>query len=160
MPSLADPWRKIVNDIRSVIPAQFGLREFSVFVVVTQYSGAQQRGEPISITTQILNNGANPKVRSLTDEERAIGGFPSGTMLVGPITPEYTDGTGTGGTPYSTLSPELQDGETLNYVITGPGHPEIGSRYEVEDIDTDAALRFMVTLRSVASGYDNAVVGP
>jgi len=153
-------YRRIANEKRA-IPHARGLREFEVYTVRIQYSESLQRGEPASVVTRITNGGGiNPKVRSVNDEQRALSGLPEGSIIVGPITPEYADGTGTGGTPYETLDPELDDGDQFNYVTVGPGTPPGGSRYELVSVDPDHALRFMVTLKRVADGADNAVVGP
>lgn len=149
----ADQWRAIANSIRQ-IPADFGLREFAVYAVTVQYQRDLQRGPAVDIPVRILNNGANPKVRELSSEERALGGYESGTLEVGPITPEYTSGGVTSGTPLSALDPELQEGEQLYYLITGPGQPEGGGRYQLDGVSTDRALRFMLTLRKVADGAD------
>lgn len=147
-------FRGIANAKRA-IPHQFGLREFTVDVVRVA-RGEYQRGPSVATKTRITNGGgSNPKVRELSGEERALGGYESGTIEVGPITPEYTVGGVTGGTPLETLDPELEDGEQLYYLITGPGQPTGGGRYVFDGVKTDKALHFLVTLRRVADGLDN-----
>lgn len=129
------------------IPGEHGLREHTVSVVTAAWSGshAGDGTETETITSITESSGYPPKVRWLTDEQTMVGGLDSGTIEVGPITPEHNGG----GTAFSTLvGAALTDGQTIQLLITGPMHPT-GARYVVTKHLADRALRHMLQAKPV-----------
>ena len=107
-----------------------------------------------ALGTRLTNaDASNPKLRQLSSEEKALGGYSSETVEIGPLTPSHA----AGGTDLTTIAGEVCSGATRCLLITGPGYPENGARFAIKDIDTTHALRFMITAERVASdGQDQA----
>ena len=145
-----DRYRRIAYDKRRV-PNVHGLRPYRVYVLIESWSGPDHTGTLSQQQTEITESGgAPPKVRWVTDEERALGGYDSGTLRVGPITPAFSHNGVSGGTALSVLQPELAKGEVLAYLLVGPGYPAQGGRFALKDIKTDRAPRYMLTLERVS----------
>lgn len=145
MADLADAWRAIAYNFRS-IPAQFGLRPYSVSVVIGSWSrdhvGDGDRNERL---INIYENGnTNPKVEFTNEEQRALSGMEVGSVTIGPITPYF----GSGGTPLSDLQPALANGETIHVVITGPQFPN-GAKFSIKKIETSKALHWTLLCEPV-----------
>lgn len=145
MTSRADYFRGIADACRS-IPADFGLREHSVSVRITTWSGSSiGEGNADVVDTPILAGGANPKVEMPSQKEIALGFFGRGDIKVGPFTPEFPGG----GVDRSTFTDGVSPGQELHYVVTGPAYPE-GVLFRQVNANLDRALRVTLTLSPVS----------
>lgn len=146
MSTLADPWRAIAYSIRS-LPASFGLRQYSISIVIGTWSGSHvgdgDRNE--QLIPILENGGTNPKIRFVSEEQRALSGMEIGSCLVGPITPDF----GSNGTALSDLLPAVANGETVHAIITGPQFPN-GAKFSIKKVETDHALHWSMTCEPVA----------
>lgn len=142
--SAADEWRAIADEIRA-IPAEFGLREYTVSVIVSEYTGDELGdGSKTATSMPILVAGtANPKVRFPSNNEIALGAVSLGTVIVGPFTPFY----GSGGIPRGTLdgSDVERDKQLLQFWIQGPNYPT-GCAFRLNKYQPDRALRVTLEL--------------
>lgn len=141
-----DTWRAIAYSVRS-IPAEFGLRPYSVSIVVGSWSGnhvgdGSRNEELIPI---LENNSSNPKVRFLNEEQRALTNLGIGSCTVGPITPDH----GANGTALADLLPAVAAHETVHVVITGPAYPD-GARFAVKEVKTDRAIHWTLVCEPVS----------
>lgn len=142
MSTPADRYRRIADRCRG-LPAQHGLREHSVFLVESSWSGAALGdGELTEVATPILVHGKYPpKVRYPNQREIALGLMSEGSLVVGPFTPTW----GAGGFDRSKLDGTLLDtGETLHIRVVGPQAPN-GVRYRIKNCNVDHALRVTLT---------------
>lgn len=124
------------------IPGQLGLRPHTVSVVSRSWSGGQTgEGDETVVNVPIVEaDGRPPKVRWLSNEEIALGGLPSGSVQIGPITPSFSDG----GTNLSDLDgSDLETSDTRQLRITGPQHPN-GALYRVKALNADSALHYTI----------------
>jgi hypothetical protein len=145
MAGAADSWRAIAYSIRS-LPATFGLRPYSVSVLTSTWSGDHVGdGDQFEEETPILENGSNPKVRFMNEEQRALSGMPIGACEIGPITPDH----GANGTPLTSILPRVAAHETVHVLITGPAYPD-GAKFLVREIKTDRALHWTMICSPVA----------
>jgi len=152
--ALADDLKPIVFSIRA-IPGQFGLRPHTVAVRDTSWDGPHTGdGEPTETWTSITESGGHPpKVRWLRDDEVAVGGLASGTVEVGPITPEL-------GVPILLLQGDaLSAGDTHQLLITGPNHPN-GAIYAIKRIECDRALHYKIQAAPVSALQAAPVIIP
>lgn len=142
MTSPADDFRALADGIRA-IPGEFGLREHSTTLLWSTWSGDQPgEGTETQFSTPLLVGGQNPKVRWLSEKEVAISGLPTGTIEVGPITPDF----GTGGISLATLLGTAKgQGDVRLVQIAGPRLPA-GARYRVSQAKCDRALRVILQL--------------
>ena len=110
-----DSLRRIANRARAIPGAQFGIRPYTVAVVVKAWSGDHPgEGTETTTTTAITELGHPPRVRLLSPEELALGNLPRGSVEVGPVTPEYAGG----GTTWTTLTGNgVSPGESSNRVF-------------------------------------------
>ena len=141
--SFRDDVRALAHAARA-IPGELGMRPFTVEAVTRSWSGAEP-GEGVVQDERIAiveANGQNPKVRTMSDEEIAVGGFAEGTVKVGPITPDFPGG----GTLIDILR---RDGAgtraLLHFVLTGPGD-ECGANYKLRGFNADRAFHYTITL--------------
>lgn len=144
--ALADDLKSIVFQMRA-IPGSLGLRPHAVAIVTETWSGEHTgEGTRTQVVTAITEaDGQNPKVRWITDEEKAVGELADGTVEVGPITPSN----GSVGTLLATLTqPNLATGATRYLRITGPSHPD-GAKYRIKRVSSERALRYMVRAEPV-----------
>lgn len=137
--SFADEFRQIADECRA-IPNEFGLREHTVDVIVTQTSGgvpwADESGQQ-TITPITVYGGAPPKVRFPTQREISLGMMSEGSVTVGPFTPDY----GVGGIDRELFTgSQLETGDGYAVRITGPQHPN-GCMYRVKNSNVDRALQ-------------------
>lgn len=125
------------------IGGELGLRPHSVAVITSDESANTHTGDGSEslTTTALLEDGQNPKVRWLTDEQQALSQDAApGTVRVGPLTPDHE----IGGVALSTLTgTSLAVGDTLDLLITGPKHPN-GQRYTIKRITADSALHYVL----------------
>jgi len=148
--ALADDLIAVIWSIRS-IPGQFGLRPHTV-QIINRFAYGQHTGDvDLSSATPLVEHGnTNPKVRWLDDEALAVGGLPSGTVEIGPITPKFD----AGGTALATLDARnLDTGDSLHLLITGPKHPS-GALYKVVRINADRAMHYMLRATPVSENQD------
>lgn len=119
--------RQIIDDL--------GFRVFTVEILTRTWSGGKVGvGTCSDSTEQIL---PNPKVVEKEGGKK---------LLIGPITPDYTIGSG-GGYTAERLRPADVPGVQVKWKISGPfssGHASVIA--VVTDIDTSKPLRYMVTL--------------
>jgi len=142
-----DRLRRIAHRARA-IPNRYGLRPYTVSVVVTTWPGANTgRGTESRVATPITEaGGAPPKVRELNAEELALNNMGSGSVRVGPITPSFPGG----GTDISVIKPLLTAGQTVHLLLEGPGFPARGY-YEIKDVQTDHGLHWTIIASPVQS---------
>jgi len=141
--SFRDSLRELCHSIRA-IPGQLGIRPYSVAAVSACWSG-DERGEGIEDETSIAiteADGQPPKVRELSSEQLAVGGYDKGTIEVGPITPDFPGS----GTLLSTLEQDPEDNTLVYFIITGPEYPS-GQRFVLVELKTDRAFHYKMTLR-------------
>lgn len=146
--TLADDLKPLVHSIRS-IPGELGLRPYTVSVTVRAGLGQHNIESTGSETTTAITegNGQPPKVRFLSDEDRAFDALPAGSVEVGPITPEHA----TGGISFATLTGQgAADHTLLHYTLTGPQFPS-GAKYRLIGSRSDRALHYKLTLAPIAS---------
>lgn len=118
------------------------MREYDVAVRVRSWSGAE-RGEDLKaecITPITEAGGRPPRVRWLSNEQLALGGYPAGTVEVGPITP--------GNTLRSSLEPKSEGNDEIEWILTGPAFP-CGGAFSLKDIRDDRGYQFKVVLTKV-----------
>ncbi len=140
-----DAWRAIAYSVRS-LPASFGLRPYSVAIEVGTWSGNHVGdGERIEDNTPILENGTNPKVRFINEEQRALSGMAIGSCEIGPITPDH----GSSGVALAELAPSVAAHETRHVIITGPAYPD-GARFSIRELKTDRALHWTLICEPVS----------
>ncbi len=145
MASPADSWRAIAYSLRD-LPAQFGLRPYSVAVVIGTWSGNHVGdGELTEVTTPIVEkSNSNPKVRFMNEEQRTLSGMEVGSVEVGPITPDF----GSSGTPLTHLLPVVTASQTVHAIITGPQFPD-GALFSIKKVETDRALHWTMLCEPV-----------
>lgn len=143
--TLADDLKPLVWSIRA-IPGNLGLRPYSVAIVNGYKQGTHTGDLTIFETTSVTEGGGqSPRVRWLSDEEVALAGIGHGLVEIGPITPSHTgDGTDLG----LLTAAELDAGDVLHVLITGPKHPD-GAVYRVVKVTADRALQYRLTCRPV-----------
>lgn len=142
MTTPADRYRRIADRCRG-LPAQHGLREHSVFLVESSWSGAALgEGEVTETSTPVLVGGKYPpKVRYPNQREIALGLMSEGSVVIGPFTPVH----GSRGFDRSKLDgSQLDVGEALHVRIVGPQAPS-GTKYRIKNCNVDRALRVTLT---------------
>jgi hypothetical protein len=133
--------RKLAHTIRG-IPDQLGWRPYTVSIETRSWDGGERGEGAETVTTTAITeaNGHPPKVRFLTSEEIALGGYSQGTLEIGPITPDF----GSGGTSLDTLAPLSPSDDTIvHYIITGPEFPN-GARFRKADVETHRAGHYLL----------------
>jgi hypothetical protein len=126
----------------------YGVRQYSVAVEHKSWSGAE-RGEGTATTTTTAiaeTGGVPPKVRWLSSEEVAVGGYEDGTVEIGPITPSFTGG----GTSLATILPTLGDNATMRLVLTGPRFPT-GAYCRVHKVTHDRGYQYKITATPIGA---------
>lgn len=145
--AFADDLKPVLHTIRA-IPGNLGLRPHQVSIIVKSYTGTHTgEGDEVIIETAITEgSGQPPKVRWLKDDEIAVGNLDSGTIEVGPITPEFS----TGGLDISVIDGSSEaTGETRYLKIVGPKHPN-GAYYAIKEVRADRAMHFKLRAVPVA----------
>ncbi len=144
MATRQDRLRRLAHRIRN-IPGKFGVRPYRVFVISQTHPGEHPGDGPSEETlTEVVEKGGNPpKVRYLSDEERALGNLSAAVMEIGPITPDHPGG----GTTWSLLNGQsLTDGQVLHYELTGPEFPD-GARFERVGGRDDRGYHFKIRVQ-------------
>lgn len=138
-----DDIRSLCHDVRS-IPGQLEMRPYGVEAVTRSWSG-DEPGQGLEQVERIVvteAGGQPPKVRWLTDEEIAVGGFEASTVEVGPITPDFPGG----GTIIDILKREGKGARALlHFVLTGPEFP-CGGNFKLKDFTSHRAFQYKLTL--------------
>ena len=141
---LSDGFREILENARSIAGNCFGLRPYTVEMIVRTSSGAEAGDGTVTETVTVIEeNGSPPKVRWLNEEELAIAQAGSSQIQIGPITPPYNGGSQ--GTAFSLLAPQpgSANSGTVKIRITGPETP-FGGMWRPLRYKTDSALHYMV----------------
>ena len=144
--TLRDQLLPLINGVRA-IPGQLGIRQYSVSILVTSWSGANTgRGTSIDELFPVTEaNGQPPKVRQLNTEELALGGLGKGSLRIGPITPGFAGG----GNAIDRFKPELAAGQTMHVMVTGPEYPN-GAKFALKSFNSDHALHFTMDVEPVS----------
>lgn len=141
--SKADRFRRIADRCRSIPGRSFGLREHSVTIVYSTWTGGTLgEGEQETTEIQVTSPGGhNPKVKFPSQREIALGLMSEGQVVIGPVTPFY----GPGGMDRDLLNgSQMSANESLHLRITGPQCPD-GVLYRLKNVDTDQAIHVMIT---------------
>jgi hypothetical protein len=138
--ALADDLKDVVFEGRG-ISGELGFRPYRAYIVQRRYDGEHiGDGDKSETDTDLLEGSSQPpKVRWPKGEERAVGGLADGTVIVGPITPEFSGG----GTPLDTISAWQMNKDLVYLKIVGPQY-EQGALYRISDINTEKPLRYMI----------------
>lgn len=142
---MRDSLRRLAHSIRAIPDRQFGIRPYTVSVVLRTWSGSYTGdGSPTDTETSVTEaNGAAPKVRWLDGEERALNDLPEGSLEVGPITPDFAGG----GTSIGTLTQTAASSQDeVLWKVTGPEFPS-GALFRVADVTSHRALHYTVRLK-------------
>jgi hypothetical protein len=154
---MLDRYRRIAWHYRH-LPGDFGLREHTVVLLQTVFSGAQtgEAAKTETLAKLLEKDGRNPKVRWVSEEEIALGSLAAGSIKVGPITPDFS----IGGTPMSSLrASTLASKGTYHLLVTGPMHPNT-VKYKLIGIEGHQALHRYLVAEPVADYVAPAVVTP
>jgi hypothetical protein len=124
---IVEAGRQIIDDL--------GFRVFTVEILTRTWSGGKVGAGTCSDTTETIS--PNPKVVEKEGGKK---------LLIGPITPEYTTGSGGGYAP-SDLRPADATGVQVKFRVTGPfSSGKTSAIGVVSDVDTSKPLRTMITL--------------
>ena len=143
-----DGYRALADRIRAIPGRDFGLRPYTVSVVLRYHSGENAGdGDAVDVATPLEVGGQPPKVRFANDEERALGNLPAGSLDVGPITPEHVSpGTAGGGLAWDVITGAAAiAGTEVLYLVTGPEFPG-GALYAKVGGDSARGLRYTLRL--------------
>ncbi len=148
--SLVNELRKTLFAARS-IAGRLGFRVHTVALVkryaIGQHTGDIDMSSLLPITEQ---DGYPPKTVWLDDETLALANLGAGSVDVGPITPSFPGG----GTDLSKLTgANLDTGDTLHLLITGPNHPE-GALYRIKEVRADKALNYRIRAVPVSTSKE------
>lgn len=138
----SDKYRRIADRYRA-LPDKFGLREHTVTLVYSRWTGGRigEGEEELTEYPITVGSGAPPKVRFPSQREIALGAMSEGSVSIGPFTPEY----GTGGVKRSMFDcSTLKPGEGMHIRVMGPQHPT-GCLYRIKNNNVDRALRVTLT---------------
>ena len=145
MASFATSLLPALHKIRA-IPGLLGVHPHTVSVIQSAWSGAHT-GEGAETQTDIpvvQADGQSPHVRWASNEEIAVGNLHKGTVMVGPMTPQFTGG----GTAFSWFGGDLTVGETVYLRITGPHHPN-GALYRLKHVHQERTTQIMLEAEPV-----------
>ena len=140
--TLASNLRASLFRIRT-IPGRLGLRPAQAWIRETRHPfGTGDIDSSQSETPITESGGYSPKIRQINSQELALGQLPSGSVLIGPITPEL------GATLTRLHADALNAGDTLQLRIAGAGLDGI---YDLKKLSADRPLRYMLTVVSVTN---------
>ncbi len=127
-----------------------GFRQHSAAIIIEHWTGAQA-GDGTRYTTEIPiveARGQNPRIRWLTDEEIAVGGYAAKAVVdIGAITPPFAGG-GTDLTPLN----EMSTRDTAKVILRGHRHPN-GASYRISQLSFKP-LRNMLRAALIDEGTD------
>jgi hypothetical protein len=143
--ALADSLKPLLGKARA-IAGQLGLRPHRVYLRSGYWSGTTTgEGEETPLETEITEHGQPPKVRTVTDERRALADLPAGSIEVGPITPIHSGG---GTSVAGLLGSALGDLDTFHLRVVGPQGDHL---YRVSSVKSDKALHYTITAKPVSA---------
>lgn len=138
MPTLRDALLPVFQNARGLIDT-LGLRQFTVTVRTRTWASGEVRVGQV-YTDSDLTISPDPKVKESDDGQ---------TIVVGPITPQFTTGGGGGYTP-SQLNPAGVAGVEFYWLVAGPFASGVTSApYVPVHIDTSKPFRYMITCKSL-----------
>ena len=142
MSSLADDFRELADDIRSIPGNDFELYEYRCYLVRKTWTG-ENPGDGDQVTELVpltCGNGSNPKVRFANQRDIALGNMSLGEVAIGPVTPAY----GTGGVDRRWFDGYgIEPGTTQIIRIVAPNSDD-SSDYKVNYTNMDRALRVVI----------------
>ena len=144
--SFADALKPRLRVIRA-IPGKLAIRPHRAFLRRKTFAGENDGLQTTSLTeTEIVEvNGYPPKIRQLNDERRALGNLAAGSVEIGPVTTEGTDG----GIPFEDLrGTSLERDEFLQVRISGPSGDAV---YAIKSITLDRALHYKLVCEPVSA---------
>lgn len=138
----ADALKRLLFRTRK-IPGQMGLRPAQAWIRETRHPHGTGDIDSTQAEIAIVESGGySPKIRQVNSQELALGQLPSGTVAIGPITPEL-------GATLSRLHAEsLNAGDTLQIRLAGGGLDGI---YKLTKLNADRALHYSLTVVPIAS---------
>ncbi len=149
MATLADRLKTTVYRARAIAGAA-GFRDHSATIIIAHWTAAQA-GAGTRYTTEIPiveARGQNPRIRWLSDEEIAVGGYAAKSVVeIGAITPPFAGG-GTDLTPLN----EMSTRDTAKVILRGPRHPN-GASYRIGQLSFKP-LRNMIRAALIDEGTD------
>jgi len=143
-----DNLRKVAFTLRRLPGEKFEIRPYRIFVVRETHPGKHPGDGPVTtVETEITEaNGQPPKVRYMSEEERALGQLHSSTLELGPITPPFPGG----GTSWDTLTGKsLAKGDTFYYKLIGPEYPN-GARFRFIGGKSDRTFSYRIRVSPVS----------
>lgn len=150
--SFVDDLLPTLDAIRA-IPGDLGLHPFTVTrVTKTWASGTVGHGSATTTEQALTVGGQNPHVRNATEDEikHLLGAgslFKPGTLLVGPLTPEFAGG------GYDVDGFDASSGVATQvlYRVTGAGFPAAGRLYRVAKFDASRPMRITMVLEPASN---------
>lgn len=131
--SIRDAFLPVLDTYRGWLDTGWGLRQYDVVIrTITWKIGAANATYPGApgatktfVDTPLLVNGARVKVEQLSQRDIIASGglYQDQDLKIGPITPSYVKGAGTGGFDPSTLDPTTTGANEVLFKITGPNFP-------------------------------------
>jgi len=122
------------------IAGSLGLHPFRCYVVTRTWTGSTAgAGTSTDSETELLENGQAPKVKTLDGEELALNNLDSGSIRIGPLTPEH----GSGGLDLDTIQSTLTVAQERFVKVTGPGR-EDGVLFRIKDANLDSSLHYTI----------------
>ena len=145
--SFRDGMRRLLFRTRA-IPGQLGLRPYRAYVDTTMSSGDELGQGTVTTTSVELTeaNGQPPRVKELSAEEIALGGYSEGAIEIGPVTPDFPGG----GTALSTLAPDPSgDNSTVRVRLVGPRWPS-GANFIIARVIHDHPFGYRIIVHRSA----------
>ncbi len=144
----------VVDRLRS-IPAQLGLRQFSVSVVSRTWTGTRAGlgfNEDTSKTTSVDLGKYDTKVVQLTSRDVIASGglYSAEDLTIGPITPPFI-GSGANNAAITDFDPTPGVAPTeIFFNIKGPGYPVAGAWFKKVSQNTLGNFRYTFVVRRTA----------
>lgn len=145
--SLRGDLRSVVHEVRA-IPADFGVRPYQAFAVTRLWSGEEPGEGADEICREEITEarGNPPRIRFLNVEEIAVGGFESGTVELGPVTPDFPGG----GTLIDSVKRSGGGRRTLLHIeLVGPEFPT-GANFKLKETFSDRGYHYRFILERSA----------
>lgn len=154
--TLQSCFRELATCVRGMA-STFGVRPYRVYIETVTWTGAKRGQGAASVTTNEITEGPDntpPKITWEDDIEVAFNDLSSGSVEIGPITPDYSDAEGIqlGGTKLSVLSPTPVDrNSTVRVKLVGPKHPD-GVYFRISALDHHKGYTYMLTVMRASEG--------
>lgn len=143
-----DEFRELAHELRAIPGRDFEIRPYTASVIIRTWSGGKPGdGTATDAETAIVEGDSQPpKIRFLSDEEKALAGLGATVLEIGPITPDFPGG----GTSIATLlGTAAAAGTEVLYKITGPEYPT-GVECIREGVESDRTFGYKIRVRPVA----------